>query len=402
MTRAPAGETTIAAPAVPRLDALELHAGTVAGPRRSPLPPAGLRIAGPPRCVLDELLIGALAASPCYVLFSGGRDSSVILAAATQAARAHGLPEPIALTARFGALPTTWETDWQERVVRHLNLSEWVRFEAGDQRDALGELATGALLRHGPFWPPNAHSILRYARQVGAATMLSGGGGDELLSRWDWARVPLRQVARLRPRRRALKWGAYYCLPRRVRQRLPRDNRPMRLPWLTEEAHAALTERQLAARKGPPPTNAAALERFIESRYLECVRGTIDAFVATTPARLVEPFYDVRLMRSVVAAAPAQGFATRTAALEALFSDLLPTEVLRRATKAEFSAAVWGPATRAFARDWDGRGLDERLVDPSRLRAQWARERPDGRSLMPLQGAWYAQRAQLAASTPSR
>ena len=402
MTGAPASETTIAAPAVPRLDALELHSGTVVGPRRRPPPPAPPDIPGPPRRVLDELLDGALSASPCYVLFSGGRDSSVILAAATQVARRHGLPEPIPLTARFSAHPTTWETDWQEYVIRHLDLSEWVRFEAGDRRDALGEVATDALLRHGPFWPPNAHSILLYARQAGAATMLTGGGGDELLSRWDWARVPLRQVARWRPRRRVLKWAPYYCLPRRVRQRLPHDDRPVRLPWLTDAAHAELTERQLAAQKGPPPTNAAALERFIESRYLECMRGTIDAFVATTPARLVEPFYDVRLMRSVVAAAPTQGHATRTAALEALFSDLLPADVLRRATKAEFSAAVWGPATRAFARDWDGCGLDERLVDPSRLRGQWARERPDGRTMMPMQSAWYAQHAQPAASAPSR
>lgn len=388
---------------LPQLDPLEIHSGIVLGARRSRLPPVPPDIPRPPRRVLDELLIGALARSPCYVLFSGGRDSSVMLAAATETARKHGLPEPIPLTARFGAHPRTWETDWQERTIRHLGLTEWTQFEVRDELDALGELATGALLRHGPFWPPNAHTMLLFARHVGSGSMLTGGGGDELFARWDWGRVPLREIARWRPRRRVLKWGPYYCLPLRLRQKLP-DNPPaIRMRWLTDEAHAQISRRQLNSQRAPPPAWADAVEQeYIRGRYLECLRATLDTFVATTSACLIEPFYDVRLIRSVVASAPAHGFASRTLALETLFGDLLPAEVLNRSTKAEFSGAVWGPAARAFARDWDGHGVDARLADPELLRTEWLRERPDGRALTLIQSAWYAQQAQPRESASSR
>lgn len=384
------------------LDPLEIHSGIVLGARRSPLPPAPRVIPGAPRRVLDELLAGALSKSPCFVLFSGGRDSSVILAAATQTARKHGLPEPIPLTARFAAHPRTWETAWQERTVRQLGLTEWTRFDVHDELDALGELATGALLRHGPYWPPNAHTILLFARHVGSGSMLTGGGGDELLERWEWGRMPLRQVARLSPRRNILKWGPYNCLPLALRRRLPDNPTAIWTRWLTEDALAQLRHRQLAARGDPPRAWADSVEHYLRGRYLECVRATLDTLAAATGACLIEPFYDVRLIRSVVAQAPARGYASRTAALETLFGDLLSTEVLRRGTKAEFGSAIWGPAARSFATDWDGRGVDVQLAEPARVRAEWLRERPDGRAIAMIQSAWYEQQPQARASASSR
>ena len=49
--------------------------------------------------------------------------------------------------------------------------------------------------------------------------------------------------------------------------------------------------------------------------------------------------------------------------MRALFSDLLPPQVIARTAKAEFSAPLFGEQTRRFARRWDGGGLDPRLID---------------------------------------
>jgi hypothetical protein len=51
---------------------------------------------------------------------------------------------------------------------------------------------------------------------------------------------------------------------------------------------------------------------------------------------------------------------------------------------------AWGPGARAFASSWDGRGLDEALVDPVRLREEWLAPRPNARSITSLHQAWLA------------
>jgi hypothetical protein len=48
------------------------------------------------RGVLEELISPALERPPCVIGFSGGRDSSSLLALATHLARREGLPMPVA------------------------------------------------------------------------------------------------------------------------------------------------------------------------------------------------------------------------------------------------------------------------------------------------------------------
>jgi hypothetical protein len=76
-----------------------------------------------------EALIAAtgevVTAGPAYVSFSGGRDSSAVLAAATVAARRQGVPDPIPITQRFAGVASTEEASWQEMVVDHLGLTRW-------------------------------------------------------------------------------------------------------------------------------------------------------------------------------------------------------------------------------------------------------------------------------------
>jgi hypothetical protein len=84
---------------------LEVLVGFVRGlpPRPlDPLPPEGPT----PRAALEELLAEELARQPCFVSFSGGRDSSALLATALDVARRRGLPEPAAFTLRYPVTKT--------------------------------------------------------------------------------------------------------------------------------------------------------------------------------------------------------------------------------------------------------------------------------------------------------
>ena len=68
----------------------------VFGERRTPAPdPADLWPTADPRPTLERILLGALQRAPCVVAFSGGRDSSALLAEATRVARVHGLEDPV-------------------------------------------------------------------------------------------------------------------------------------------------------------------------------------------------------------------------------------------------------------------------------------------------------------------
>src|SRR4051794_37184324 len=108
----------------PAFEPLELHSGFVTGRRRSSDSPAAPLDGSErdPREVFDARLLEALNHPPCHVLFSGGKDSSVVLAGALALARRHGLPLPIAFTTRYAAHPRTREDEWQERVIRHLGV----------------------------------------------------------------------------------------------------------------------------------------------------------------------------------------------------------------------------------------------------------------------------------------
>ena len=103
---------------------------------------------GSPREAIDAVLAEALARTPCLISFSGGRDSSALLAAAVRVARREGLDLPIPATLVFPQSEASNEDEWQAIVLDHLGLSEWERFEIVDEFDAVGPVATQALLRH--------------------------------------------------------------------------------------------------------------------------------------------------------------------------------------------------------------------------------------------------------------
>lgn len=380
-----------AATAIPSLEPLELCSGMSLGRRTTPLPESPPLGVERPREVLEALIAESLAAGPCHVSFSGGRDSSVILAVAVHVARREGLPLPVPLTGRYPDVPEAAEDEWQELVVRHLGLEDWTVFEICDEADVLGEVARELLLHHGVTGIAPAHTVVLHARQAGGGTLMTGSGGDEVFGSGGYRRRPWRTVLGTRPRRMVAWAVAHNALPlagrRRVEARWPPA---VPIPWLQPAAQAEV-ERIVQRASQLTTSYPDDMLALLDTRGYERVRAVLSTYASGAGVDLVEPFFDPRFIRAM-SAHPPSGFHDRTATLESMFADVLPSEVLRRHTKATFTGALWGPEAQAFAAAWDGSGVDQALVDPGALKAAWATPSPDARSLPLLQHAWLATR----------
>ena len=362
------------------------------GPRRVQTAEVDLQPTEGPRPTLEKILLGALQRTPCIVAFSGGRDSSAILAETTRVARAHGLEDPIPHTLRFAQAPRAQEGEWQELMIGHLDLQNWSKRDVTDELDALGPLGLGVLRRHGVHWPPNAHTFQLLLEPAAGGSLVTGNGGDELFHPWPGNRIALLRRGRTLPRRHDLRPFILSLLPSGflVRRSIRRGR--FRLPWLTAAA-ASPVERNLATLAWNLERSwAESLEKHLHGRFLELGLAITRALADDAGVRLVEPFFDPRYVRSVYLEAPPEGYGTRTAAMDHLFGDLLPRQVASRSTKAVFTEVFCGPETRRFAEEWTGSGLDPSLVEPELLRKEWLSPVPDLRSLVPIQAARLASR----------
>ena len=145
--------------------------------------------------VLEDVITEARGDRNCFVAFSGGRDSSAVLALATRAARRHGLPDPVPVTERFPGLQDP-EDDWQELTVRHLGLKEWIRKDGDSNSDLLGPASREFLRRYGVVWPATISANLGLAAVARGGVLLTGEGGDGV-----WATYRVRAARRLLKRR---------------------------------------------------------------------------------------------------------------------------------------------------------------------------------------------------------
>lgn len=378
------------------LTPLEIATGILIGPSPGSLPPAPA-VAEDPLTVLRERAVELLQQRPCVVAFSGGRDSSALLAVMADTARREGLTPPTAVSLRWSDNPATDERVWQEQVADHVGVESWEVLEPGDDVDLLGEQAQDALVRCGLLWPASSTALVPLYRRAAGGVVVTGEGGDELFGTWPLARLRARVARRQRPVRPDVIDVGTTLLPAPLRvRRLRRHQHPYQR-WLTAEATAA--HRQSLSEDAAEDFRpwGAFVRSTAARRSARLARRSAEVLAAASGASYAAPLLEDRFVAALGQVAPVAGIGDRSQIMHHLFGHLLDERVLTRVSKATFGGVYWGPAARSFAESWDGTGLPEGLVTPGPLRAAWLSERPTFGSALPLHAAWLASRQPAAA-----
>jgi asparagine synthetase B (glutamine-hydrolysing) len=378
-------------PGFVRISDFEFAAGWVPGyADDAPLDAEDVALTAGPVQVLERLLLEALLEPPCIIGFSGGRDSSALLAVAVQVARREGLDLPVPVTKTYPDVPATDETDWQELVIRWLGVDNWVRHEYRDELDLLGPAATASLRQHGLLWPGSAHNrgpTLGIAR---GGCYVDGEGGDEILG--EFRITPVKQIiSGARPLDRRGRRDALYALaPARLRRgvaarQVERWNdrswlRPEVADWYAATSVADVLRAALPYSKGVRQTASRRAGRV--------ALANLDAVGRSLGVRYVHPFLAPDFVRALGAFGGRLGFVSRTATMRALFTDLLPDEVNARDGKVYFNNAFIHGHSRAFLEQWDGTGLDPDLIDVDALREVWRQPTIHSGTFQLMQAAW--------------
>lgn len=341
-----------------------------------------------PIAALEAAVLPALERSPCVVAFSGGRDSSLVLAAAMRAARRYGLAEPVAATNRYPGFPATDESKWQEQVIGHLGVQEWVRFDNTADADLLGAAAQASLERHGLMWPPRVHCERQIPELARGGSLLTGEGGDTWFGEHRSIAFAVIRSKRGRAGRRIWRAALRQLTPSPARRRpIERAATEWAAPWLTAAARDAVTSGIVEAELGAPLRWDRALEALPLLRGSAMGSHNRHAMARRRDYLLVDPITDPVFTDALIRCGGRLGFPGRTALMVQLFSGLLPQDVLRRKDKVFFNDVVWGPSTRDFASEWMGDGLDPMLVDRAALAAV-CREGLDVRACLAVHAGW--------------
>lgn len=372
---------------------LELASSTVVG--LMPDAPAPLAQAGgPARSVLEGLIVGALQRPPCVIGFSGGRDSSAILALAAWLARREGLDLPIPITFRYHAEEAeAEESSWQELVVRHVGVDDWEIVEVGTRHDMVGPLARPFLVEHGLVFPATLYNNTLPLLRARGGSHMSGEGGDEIFG-----------VRRSTIMRRALADPRYFLHKRHLRHAAmafgPRTSRRATLSYihrkllgpclsyLLPEAAREVIDRVTADALSEPFNNEQSLRWHLRRKQIILHQGALVAFSKEHDVYHLDPFLEPRFVAAYARMVSPLGLPSRTDAMRALFGDLLPDEVLCRTSKALFNRGFLTDLAREFAASWRGGGIDTDIVRPEALRAAWLSDWPPSQSFWLLQAAW--------------
>ena len=351
---------------------------------------------GTASAALERVLARHLAAGPCVVAFSGGRDSSGLLALAARTAAREGLEPPVAATQVFDGLAGAEAADergWQEAVLDHLARAgtpvEHVRLPSAGVFDLLGDPTTDALRRHGLVWPALVHTGAPLWRLAAGGTVVTGQGGDEIVAGQRCGPLALVRRRRGAPHR-VLAGAALALAPTPVRTAVAgwRGRRLPRPPWLTPAGLGLARAGERAAVAEQPLGFADALAAHRRDRGFALYLATEAALAAGHGARTAHPFLDPGFVDALAAEGAPFGFGNRTSTMVRLFDDVLPKAVLHRTSKGRFHGPAFGERSRAFARSWSGGGLDADLVDAEALRADWLGPRPWAGTMLALHAAW--------------
>lgn len=376
---------------------LELAAGIAFGQGSGPvLPRTDLQ----PAQALADACVAGLRHEPCLVSFSGGRDSAAVLAIATRMAAQRGLAAPVPVTLRFPGVASTEESRWQELVIGHLGLSDWVRIEIGGELDFLGTRACEGLADHGLLWPANAHFHSPIFELAAGGTVLTGLDGDGLLGGWRWQRAQAVLAGRARPLPRDLMRVALALAPVPARAAVLGLRGSPHGGWLRPGSRRRLAWRLASETAGQPRRWRQRVQWFARRRYLQVGVHSLAMLARSHDVEVHHPLLDPVFLSALAAHGGPAGYGTRGRALRALLGDLLPAALLERESKAEFGMAFWGRQARCFAERWDGAGIDPQLVDAERLRTTWRQSNPPLAAATVLQHAWLISTRSSAAVPP--
>ncbi len=358
---------------------------------------------GVPAAALVDVVATVLdPAQPTLVEFSGGVDSSLVLAAATVASRRAGQPDPIPVTYRYEAAPATDESAFQDLVVRWLGLREWRVFHLTDEHDVIGPPAIELLAEIGPILPGVLAGKAWSLAQLRGQSMLNGEGGDAILGerRITSSRMALRHFrhGQVRAAARARRTLARDLGPRMVRTRLIAEDirRQYGPPWLDERLRYELSMRSSPEDAAEPLDPRHYFEYYLSLPGVWVLQHNARHVRAHFGVTLHSPLMDPNFLAVLAATVPRLRWINRSELIARYFATLLPAEIVERRSKAEFSDAYFAAPTRRFARSWDGRGIPEQ-ADAEWLKQHWSTApRVHGGSTLLL------QRAALAAANGDR
>jgi len=339
---------------------------------------------------LEDAVLPALRRPPCLVMFSGGRDSSLVLAVAARAARSADLPLPIAITQVFPDYAETHERQWQEIALRHLRLAEHQRQVFGGELNLLGPVVRESIRRHGLIAPSGSHLIVPTLIEARGGSMLTGMEGDGLFNGGSFAQARAVLRRRARPTRRIPLTFARALAPQRLRRWVAFRRAALRPPWLRAEPLELLLELDAREVATEPFRWDTYVAWWARRRYVVARRQAMGVLADGHDVQLIHPLMDTRFLAAVAQRGGVWGWGQRTATLRAVFAGLLPDALLARESKADFTRAYWSNDARDFIASWDGTGLPNDLIDTDALRTVWAEEMPDARTGLLLHAAWAA------------
>lgn len=341
-----------------------------------------------PISALERALLPAVSNGPCYVAFSGGRDSSVLLALAVRVARREGLEDPIPLTMRFRDAPEGEESAWQLDVVKHLQLDDWKVVHQAEDIDLVGAEWRSCFEENGLRWPPAAHGLLPLQREARGGAFVHGDGGDQVFAGWGRAAISELIARRQRFSRRDGRALIRAYAPAPVRRAIESRLAPTPAPWLIPAARDVWAAHQGRAHAAEPRTWPEFLRWTRKERATLLMLETLERQTRNAGAKLFTPFWDPVFLRSLGQWGGRLGRGLRTGLMIALFGDLLPEHVLRRTTKAHFTRAFFSEPSRQFARAWQGPVPEPSVVMREPLRTAWLSELPPNTSAVLLQASW--------------
>lgn len=331
-----------------------------------------------PLAALDRVILPALLRPPCLVSFSGGMDSSFVLAVATITARRHGLPAPIPVSWHFVDAPLAGESGWQQRVLVELGLVDRLVLQAGDDLDFVGPVASRMLHQHGVLYPANLHLHVPLLEQATGGSLLTGLGGDQALSSWAGGRRTL--LSRVRR-----------VLPVELRMWLRRHRGYEPGSWLHRDVSRALLRRRLLEAKVRPASPFERLQWRMCRRSLVMAAQNLQAIGAEHAVGVVNPLLDRGFHAALGRMVSAPGPLSRAQLLSMAAGDDLPSVAWEYRPKATFAQVFLRHHTQVFLQNWRGVGIPESLVDATALRAEWSTWPIATTSATLLQSLWLSQ-----------